>query len=156
MRRSKNEILDKKEIEEILTHAMVGRLGTCVDEEPYVVPLTFAYDNGKIVFHCSKEGKKLENIVKNSRVCFEVDSGVIIPSEKACGFSVKYKSVIAYGTATIQKDPNRILEALKQLTEKYASKKVSNQLTLDIVSSHDNLIVVEIKVSDIKGKKNPP
>jgi nitroimidazol reductase NimA-like FMN-containing flavoprotein (pyridoxamine 5'-phosphate oxidase superfamily) len=156
MQRAKNEILDKKEIGEILTHAMIGRLGTCVDGEPYIVPLTFAYNNGKIVFHCSKNGKKLENIVKNPRVCFEVDSGVIIPSGKACGLSVKYKSVIAYGTATIQKNPSRILEALKQLTEKYASEKVSNQLTLDIVSSYDNLAVVEIIVSDIRGKKNPP
>jgi nitroimidazol reductase NimA-like FMN-containing flavoprotein (pyridoxamine 5'-phosphate oxidase superfamily) len=108
------------------------------------------------VFHCSKKGKKLENIVKNSRVCFEVDSGVIIPNKKVCGFSVRYKSVIAYGIATIQNDPHRMLEALKQLTEKYASEKVSNQLTLDIVSSYDNLMVVEIIVSDFKGKKNPP
>ena len=156
MQRAKNEILDKKEIEEILTHTMIGRLGTCVGGEPYVVPLTFAYNNGKIVFHCSKKGKKLENIVKNSLVCFEVDSGVIIPNEKACGFSVNYKSVIAYGNATIQNDPHRMLEALKQLTEKYASEKVSNQLTLDIISSYDNLVVVEIIVSDFKGKKNPP
>ncbi len=155
MQKVKNEILDKKEIEEILTHTMIGRLGTCVGGEPYVVPLTFAYNNGKIVFHCSKKGKKLQNIAKNSRVCFEVDSGLIIPSDKACGFSVKYKSVIAYGIAKIHKDPNRMLKGLRQLIEKYASKEVSNQLTLDIVSSYDNLVVVEIKVSDVKGKKNP-
>jgi nitroimidazol reductase NimA-like FMN-containing flavoprotein (pyridoxamine 5'-phosphate oxidase superfamily) len=155
MQRAKNEILDKKEIEEILTHATIGRLGTCANGEPYVVPLIFAYNNGKIVFHCSKKGKKLNNIVENSRVCFEVDSGMIIPNEKACGFSVNYKSVIAYGNAIIQNDPHKMLEALRQLTEKYASKEAGNQLTLDIVSSYDSLAVVEIKVHDMKGKKNP-
>jgi len=89
MHRAEKEIKHREEIESLLKEAEIGRLGTCVDGEPYVVPLSFAYHDGKIVFHCAKRGKKLDNIAKNPQVCFEVDMGEVIPDEKPCRFSVR-------------------------------------------------------------------
>ena len=80
MHRPEKEIRDRGEIEAVLREAEVGRLGTCSGGEPYVVPLQFAYHDGRVVFHCARRGKKLENIARNPRVCFEVDSGEVIAS----------------------------------------------------------------------------
>ena len=76
LRRKDKEIKDRAEIEEVLREAQVGRLGTSVDGQPYVVPLSFAYHDGNIIFHGAREGKKMEDIARNPRVCFEVDTGV--------------------------------------------------------------------------------
>jgi len=156
MHRAEKEIKDREEIESLLKEAEIGRLGTCVNDEPYVIPLSFAYYDGKIVFHCAKQGKKLENIAKNPRVCFEVDKGEVIPAEKPCGFSVRYRSVIAYGTARIHNDPNKIVEALRLIVDKYAPKGMSNQITEETILDYKNLAVVEITIEEITGKKSPP
>jgi hypothetical protein len=79
LRRPEKEIKDKAEVERILTEAKVGRLGTSSDGRPYVVPLSFTYHDRKIVIHGAKIGKKMENIARNPRVCFEVDTSEIIP-----------------------------------------------------------------------------
>ena len=156
MHRAEKEIKHREEIESLLKEAEIGRLGTCVDGEPYVVPLSFAYHDGKIVFHCAKRGKKLDNIAKNPQVCFEVDTGEVIPDEKPCRFSVRYKSVIAYGTARVYNDPDKMIEVLRLIVDKYAKKGMSSQLTKEDVLRYENLAVVEITVDEMTGKKSPP
>ncbi|MBI4006989.1 MAG: pyridoxamine 5'-phosphate oxidase family protein, partial [Planctomycetes bacterium] len=61
LRRQDKEITDKAEIEEILALAKVGRLGTCLDSIPYIIPVNFVYDGGKIFFHSAHEGRKVTN-----------------------------------------------------------------------------------------------
>lgn len=156
MQRPEKEIRDRGEMESILREAEIGRLGTCSDGEPYVVPLNFAYHDGKIVFHCARRGKKLENIAKNPRVCFEADSGEVIPAEKPCGFTSRYRSVITYGEARVYTDPKKMVEVLKLLVDKYAPRGMSTQIAEETISKYRNLAVVEIKVDEMTGKKSPP
>ncbi len=154
LRRPEKEIKDKAEVERVLGEAEVGRLGTSADGRPYVVPLSFAYHGGKIIIHGAKIGKKMENITMNPRVCFEVDTSEIIPADDPCGFTYKYRSIIADGTARIVEDPFEKAASLKLLVEKYAPGK-ETQMTEDRVAAFDNLAVVEITVEEMVGKKSP-
>jgi nitroimidazol reductase NimA-like FMN-containing flavoprotein (pyridoxamine 5'-phosphate oxidase superfamily) len=154
LRRPEKEIKDKAEVERILREAEVGRLGTCTDGQPYVVPVSFAYHDGKIVIHGAKIGKKMENIARNPRVCFEVDTSEIIPSDNPCGFTYRYRSVIADGTARVVKAPAEKAASLRLLVEKYAPGK-ETQMTEDRVAAFDNLAVVEVTVEEMVGKKSP-
>ena len=65
--------LTQDDMERFLREHSYGRLGLCVDDEPYVVPVAYKYDEGSIYFHSEKVGKKLDFIRKNNRVCFEID-----------------------------------------------------------------------------------
>ncbi len=76
MRRKDKEITDKRGIEEILRKALVCRVAMCNGESPYCVPMNFCYMNGSLYLHSAKEGKKLEILRRNNRVCFEVDVDV--------------------------------------------------------------------------------
>lgn len=154
LRRTDKGIKKRGEVEEVLKGAEVGRLGTCVDGEPYVVPLSFVYHQGKILFHGARLGKKMENISRNPRVCFEVDTGEVIPADDPCNFNFNYRSVIANGTARILNDPGEMVEALRLLVEKYAPG-MGGSLTVDKVQSFKNLTVVEITIEDMVGKKSP-
>lgn len=154
LRRAEKEIKDRSEVEEILRTAIVGRLGTCLDGEPYVVPLSFAYDGGRIVFHGPLEGKKMTDIAGNSRVCFEVDEYEIMPGRTSCEYSFKYRSVVANGVARIIQDPERRLEGLKLVVEKYAPGK-SDEITPERLASFRNLAVVEIEIKEMTGKTSP-
>jgi nitroimidazol reductase NimA-like FMN-containing flavoprotein (pyridoxamine 5'-phosphate oxidase superfamily) len=86
-------------MESIISQANVCRLAFCDGVVPYVVPLCFGYCQGAIYFHAAKEGRKLEILSKNSKVCFEIDiDQELILSQDHC--SMRYRSVIGFGTAS--------------------------------------------------------
>ncbi|MDK2383606.1 MAG: pyridoxamine 5'-phosphate oxidase family protein, partial [Candidatus Korarchaeota archaeon] len=81
MRRKDKEIRDLEEIEEILRRAFVCRIALCEDDRPYCVPMIYCYKEGAIYLHSAKEGKKLEVLKKNNRICFEVEMDVGLVTE---------------------------------------------------------------------------
>jgi nitroimidazol reductase NimA-like FMN-containing flavoprotein (pyridoxamine 5'-phosphate oxidase superfamily) len=154
LRRADKEIKDPREVEVVLKEAEVGRLGTCVDGRPYVVPLSFAYRDGRILFHGAAEGKKMTDITRNPRVCFEVDVAELLPSENPCNFNFRYRSVIANGTARVIENEEERIEDLKLIVEKYAPG-MGDRLGVDDMERFKNLAVVEITIDEMVGKKSP-
>ena len=63
-------IVSRTEMEELLQQEVLGCLGLAGEEGPYVVPLNYAYVDGRILFHCGLTGKKLDHIRANPQVCF--------------------------------------------------------------------------------------
>jgi len=105
------EEMTSKEIDQFLTCARVGRLGLCIEDGPYVVPVGYAYADGKIFFHTCDKGLKMDGIRRNPNVCFEVD--------EALSDTSMFKSVIAFGTAEIINDKNEMKPHLQKLIDKY-------------------------------------
>jgi len=64
--------LNSDQIEEVLKKQVIGRIGCDGDNHIYIVPVSYAYD-GKYVYVRSFEGKKIEMMRKDPRVCFQVD-----------------------------------------------------------------------------------
>ncbi len=151
------EITDRKEVEEILSNAPVGRIGLVSDDQPYVVPINFVYDEGKIFFHSASEGKKIEYLKANPNVCFEVDElQAIIPNSTPCEFKTKYRSVIALGAAKILTDKEQRLQALRKIVAKYGGEKeaLSMEMTEKYISSAGSKVeVIEIQIEELTGKK---
>ena len=122
MRKSTMEIRDTNRLVELLTTCEVGRLGTIGrNGYPMVKPLNFAYVHGKIYFHTARDGEKIEDIARDSRVCFEID--VPLGYRKAAGHpceaGYRYQSVIMKGRATMVEDSGERLLALDALMAKY-------------------------------------
>lgn len=51
MRRKDREITDRAAIEAILRRATVCRIGLVGKDGPYVVPMSFGYDAGRLYLH---------------------------------------------------------------------------------------------------------
>lgn len=64
--------MDKSEIESLLQSESIGRIGCFDGDNVYVVPVTYAFDNGYIYGH-TKDGLKIRIMRKNPKVCFEID-----------------------------------------------------------------------------------
>jgi hypothetical protein len=154
LRRADKEIKAPGEVEAVLMEAEVGRLGTCADGLPYVVPLSYAYSDGRILFHGASEGKKMREIARNPRVCFEVDVAELMPAEDPCNFNFRYRSVIANGTARVIEDVDERIDGLKLIVEKYAPG-MGDRITEETIDRLKNLAVVEIKIDEMVGKKSP-
>ena len=84
----------------ILKKHVYGRLGLNFQNESYVVPVVYKYDQGKIYFHSSQQGKKVDFIKNNNRVCFQIDEH----EYGSANVDESFVSVICYGTATLRDD----------------------------------------------------
>lgn len=146
MRRNDREI-SLAEAEEILKKCSYGTLSTIgEDGYPYGVPVSYAYADGKIYFHCAKGvGHKVENMEYNNKVCFSVVGDTETLPEK---FSTKYESAIVFGTAKPAED---VKGALMKLIEKYSPDYLESG-TEYVNSSWERTGVYEITAQRITGK----
>jgi len=65
--------LKEMQIRNLLSSQVIGRLACSNGKQPYIVPVTYAYD-GKCIYGQTNEGTKLKILRKNPHVCFEVDA----------------------------------------------------------------------------------
>lgn len=147
--RRKCQKLDREACEAILARVTSGVVAVHGDDGyPYAVPLSFVYRNGTIYFHSAKDGHKVDAIRRNAKVSFcVIETDDVVPEE----FTTYFRSVIAFGNATIIEDDVAKLAALRILVEKY-SPNVEG-FKAEIEKSFDHMIMVRIDVGHISGKE---
>lgn len=154
MRRKKKEIGCSKIIDDLLASCPVGRLGTNgKDGYPRIKPLNFVYLNGKIYFHSAKEGEKIDDIVRDSRVAFEIDEpiGYVKSNDNPCSAKYLYRSLMMRGKAAIVTDEKESLLALRSLMEKYQPEGGYR----DFLPEKLNVTaVVRIDIEEVTGKED--
>ena len=64
--------LNEQQMNNLLASQVVGRLACTDTVQPYLVPVTYAFD-GVTIYGQTHEGMKLSLLRKNPNVCFEVD-----------------------------------------------------------------------------------
>jgi len=104
MRRSDREIKNWDEIVDVLKRADTIRLGMNGEPFPYVVPLSFGFEDcgGQLALyiHGATEGLKHTLLDKNNNVC--VEAGIFHRyAETATGLTAEYESVIGFGAAEV-------------------------------------------------------
>lgn len=153
MRKAKREVTDQAELEAILGATGVMRLGLAVNNVPYVVPLNFGYESGRIYFHCARQGRKLDMIAENDLVCFEVEGGYeLAAADKPCGWTSRYRSVIGWGRASVVEDPRERLTGFKILMRHVSGQ---DHHDADFPAEHaDKALIVRIDIEHMTGKKH--
>ncbi len=148
MRRGKQSI-SKEAAEEILQRGLSGVLAVSGDDGyPYAVPISYAYESGKLYFHSANSGHKLDGIRRNSKVSFcVIDQDQVLPEK----FATLYRSAIVFGTARIVADDAVKRHALELLVQKY-SADFQDEGAAEITREWKAVTVVEIVVEHLSGK----
>jgi len=147
MRRKDREISDEM-IEEILIKGEYGTLATIGDDGyPYAVPLNYVYYNKSIYLHSAEVGHKLQNIERNNKVSFCVVTDTEVLSKI---FATKYKSVIAFGTAS-EVEGELKDNILLQLIHKYSPEFIEQGKKYIDMAKHKTKLI-EINIQHITGK----
>jgi hypothetical protein len=79
--------MDRSQCMDLLQASRHGRLACAKDDQPYVVPITYAAD-GNNLYSFSLVGRKVEWMRGNPKVCMQVD---------AFGDGPEWRSVVAFG-----------------------------------------------------------
>jgi nitroimidazol reductase NimA-like FMN-containing flavoprotein (pyridoxamine 5'-phosphate oxidase superfamily) len=124
MRRRDKEIQDRAEIDAIIRGCQVCRLALAVENEPYIVPVSFGYDGASLFFHSAASGRKIDFLESNNRVCFELDRNVKLHADAktACRWTFAYESVIGYGWVSELTDPAEKTRGLDQVMLHYSGR----------------------------------
>jgi hypothetical protein len=154
-----------------LNEEKVGRVAS-IDAQgyPQIIPMNFVYvkndsidtqtgnnNIGAIYMHSHPFGEKIENIKRNSKVGFEVDSYVcFLPSyyfhlTDASQADTLYVSVVIKGNASIVQDSVEKARALNALMKKYQKEGGYESLASNMRSVRE-VTVLKIMPDQIRGK----
>ncbi len=146
MRRRDKEISDRAWIDEVLHAARVVRVAMCDGGRPYVVPVCFAYDGTCIYVHSAPEGRKIDILRRNPKVCFEVSADIDVrPGTSPCSWSMDYKCVMGEGTAVFLEDEHDKRRALEAIIERY-TQSPGHAKRIDTVT------VIRIDIASLSAK----
>ncbi len=139
------------DIESIIKACQVCCIGMIdTENNPYVLPFNFGYHNGVVYLHSAPEGKKIKILRKNSAVCISFSTGYELRyqnEQMACSYSMKYKSVLAYGTVEFIDDYDLKVDALKMIMQQYSGKEFSFN-----APAVNNVLVYCVKIKKFEGR----
>ena len=148
MRRKDKEITDSEAIVSIIRRSTMCRLGMSDDGQPYVIPMSFGYQDGAVYFHCAPEGRKIEILRKNPRVCIEFDVDCLLKTgDSACKWGFHFNSAIAFGVAAIIEDSSEKQVALDIIMRQYSGDAFTYP-----ESALDKIVVIKVSVTELTGK----
>ena len=153
MRRADKEVTSRAEIDAIIHDSEVCRLAFAVSDEPYLVPVSFGYDGQSLYFHTARTGRKIDCIVANNRVCFELERNVrlIRHPQQPCRWSVSFESVIGHGTVHELHSAAEKAGGLNHILAHYSG----GQHEVD-TSALDRTRVWRLSIASLTGKRSQP
>jgi len=144
-----DKVSQREELDAVIRACRVCRLGMADKDVPYVVPMSFGYDGSFIFFHCALEGRKLDVLRRNPRVCVEFDIlDAMIESDRGCGWGMRYRSVLVFGTAAIVEDTREKIRGLDVLLAQYSPGKYTYPPKM-----LERTAVVRVAVESMTGRK---
>ena len=119
------------------------------DGSPYCIPLSIVREGEWIYFHCAKEGRKIDNLRCQNRVCISCVGDV---KAKDGEFSLEFESAVISGTAAEVQDHEERIRALRLIGERYTPHLMA-AFDGAIEKNLESTGVWKIHIDEISGKK---
>ncbi|GHV77711.1 5-nitroimidazole antibiotic resistance protein [Spirochaetia bacterium] len=157
MRRKDREVTDIEEKLGILRRCKVLRLGLAEQNQPYIVPMNFGFDYREgiltLYLHGAKEGKKVDILLRNKQVCFEMDGEhSLITGTEPCHYSFAYESIIGFGVGEILEKDDEKVYGLKVLMKHQTGEDKEFTFSDEQLRAVN---VFRVRVSSFTGKRRP-
>ncbi len=150
MRRFKQQLTEAESVE-ILKASTSGVLALCGnDGQPYGVPLSHVYHEGKLYFHSALMGHKVDLIAENSNASFTVIAQDEIHPER---YTTYFRSVIAFGMVRIVEDEDEIFRILEILGRR-CNPDDAEGLAKELKSGLARCLAIEMTINRLTGKES--
>jgi nitroimidazol reductase NimA-like FMN-containing flavoprotein (pyridoxamine 5'-phosphate oxidase superfamily) len=142
------QALPEETCHQILRNAYRGFLSVIGDGGyPYSVPINFVFEDGKLYFHCAREGHKLDAVRACDKACFTV---LDEPEKEPGDWWYHVKSVICFGRVGIVADERERMDRLRSLAGKYFPAGYDTET--DILRNGPRAEVLAFTIEHISGK----
>lgn len=149
--RRKKQALSPAACDAILQAGTSGVLALSgADGQPYAVPLSYVYHEGKVYFHCARAGHKLDLLDQNPKASFCVIGQDQVVPEK---YTTYYRSVILFGTVRRLTAGEEKRAAIQALARRYSPDEPAEKVDAEIARYWDALCMLELTPDHITGKE---
>ena len=144
----------------ILAEATVAHVGFVQDGQPFVVPLTFLYRDGRIYLHGAPGSRTVKVLASGAPTCIEVTQvDGLIASKTAEYHSVNYRSVICFGRGRLISDREECRPIFEALIGRYFPGRTVGADYMHITEQEFKataLVEVAIEEMSAKGRSGGP
>lgn len=149
MRRRRQQ-LSPEECKRILAEGTSGVLAVRGDEGyPYAVPLSYAYEEGRLFFHGAAAGHRRDAVLRDPKASFCVIGGDrVVPEE----YTTYFRSVIVFGKIRILEEEAEKRSAIEKLAAKYSPRQEDGRQR-EIDRGFSALCMMELTVEHMTGKQ---
>lgn len=148
MIKKNKEVFDQNHIDSIFKLSIVCRVAFNNSPAPYIIPMSYGYDDNKIYLHTANEGFKLELIEKNKNVGFEIENKIKMVHGDF-GTTLKYQSIVGEGIIEVVKSDDDKQTALKYLIEHHGG-----EFTRHSQKSLSGVTMLVINITKLTAKAN--
>ena len=151
MRKTNQEIKDETILKEILAGATICRVAMMDGDLPYIIPFNYGYMDGCLYIHSAPEGKKIDLLKQDRRVCFELEDTVeILTGDQACDWTTSYRSVVGYGTVEILSDEQSKQQGLEVIMAQHGAPEL-----IDFnLRNMKRLVILKLRITSMTGKQS--
>lgn len=109
---------DRETVHAILDAGMIAHVGFSSDDQPFVIPMLYARDGETLVLHGSIASRLCNQLGAGIVVCISVAllDGLVL-ARSQFNHSANYRSVVAFGRATLLTDPASKADALARFVD---------------------------------------
>jgi len=118
-------------------------------EEPYCLPLSLVRVGEELYFHCAMEGKKLDRLRRDARVCVTFVGANQAAKDE---FTTYYQCAIVLGTASEVTQDEEKISALRALCQRMTPENIEH-FEADVARSLHRTGVWKIHINQITGKE---
>ena len=149
MRRKRQQLSDEESIG-ILEKATSGTLALLGDGGyPYGVPISYAYDDGKLYFHSALSGHKVDAIRACDKASFcVIDQDSVKPAE----YTTYFRSVIAFGRVYIVENETERLKIARILGNRYNPNQ-EEALQKELEHGLSRMLAIRFDIEHLTGKE---
>ena len=150
--KKEREITDQDEIRRILHGGKYAAIAMCRDNEPYVVTMSYGYDETKnaLYFHCAGLGLKMDFLAANKNVCATVVEDMGYAAGEC---SHHYNSAVFWGKMSVVESLEEKIHGLSvmidQLEEHPGRRK---EEVAQYKDEFDGVKILRLDIQDITGK----
>ena len=119
-RHADREVHERLDIERLLDSQYVAHVGFIDPDinQPFVIPMGFARDGGRILIHGSTGSRIMMSIANGIDLCVTVTQlNAIVVARSAFNSSMNYESVMIFGKARVLNESEKVI-ALERITTK--------------------------------------
>ncbi len=147
--RRKKQSLSEADTIAMLVSGTSGVLAVQGDDGyPYAVPLSYAYEDGRLYFHSAVAGHKLDAIERGDKASFcVIGADDIVPEE----FTTYFRSAIAFGRVKVVTDDDEKRHGLMLLAGKY-SPDYLDDAGAEIDGDWERTSVLVLTIEHVTGK----
>jgi len=141
---------DRAWCEKVLAAGEVGWLALG-GPRPYVIPVNYHWQGGRVLIHTALTGRKLEHLAADERVCFGVGSALApLEPHGRGGCYLPWRSVIIEGRARLIRETAEKLPLLQAFLDAYQPGDEHGPLTEGEVA---NTLLIIIEPEAISGRE---